>query len=294
MIISGRKGFGAEINGIYKRSNAIHDERPTFTKAGAKGTRLFIYYHLQNKAWALADVIGSSAILGYSSSGGVDTQLPCQTKTAWKITDAQGRFLEDTNLTCKAEEIVVSPFSAALRRKQEVNICRTPLSTEQVSELCTELRQNECIIRRLKLFENNLSAAMIKMITSAVKFNKTLTHFQLRSNNVADETADFLADMIACNTTLQLVSFRDNSIGDAGFMRIADALKSNRTLSGLSMWSNEADTIGISHLIECLKLNKTLQGLRITGNRMSVPAMSKLAQRAKQLSSACLVMYRNY
>ena len=290
MVIQGRKGFASEINGLYKRSNAIHDERPTYTKAGLKGTRLFIYYHSQNNAWALADVIGSSAILGYSSNGGFDAQQPCQTKTFWKITDIHGRFIDDANVICKAEEITISPFSVALRRKKEVNICHNKLSVIQVAELCSELRSSECIIQKLKLFDNNLSLQQIKFITSAIKINKSLTHLQLRGNNLSDDCSDSVSDMIAHNTKLKLLSLRDNSLGDLGFMRIADALKSNSHLEGISLRSNQADTNGLCHLSEALQFNKTLQGIRIMGNLTPTQNISKLVQRAKELSACSVIL----
>ena len=99
MVISGRTGFATGINGVYERYAGMHDNYPVFRMpaANTKLRDLFLYYHGQNRAWAIAEEVGSSRIVGYNPDG---TSLPCLARAAWKITDPRGQFLDDHRVMC--------------------------------------------------------------------------------------------------------------------------------------------------------------------------------------------------
>ncbi len=96
MVVLGCRGIAEVVNGVYAQHFITHDGRPTFSRAGT-GRALYMFFHARNKAWAIADSIGSTAVAAFCPDAAA---LPCLVRARWRAAAADGKLVEDRRIAC--------------------------------------------------------------------------------------------------------------------------------------------------------------------------------------------------
>ena len=100
-------GYADFINGFYDvEVGMIHDEHPVYRKTTTTPTAtnsslehyLYLYYHAQQEAWAIAQNVGSNGVIAYAPSAAATAE---SLKGAiWKVANRYQEFIDDDQVTC--------------------------------------------------------------------------------------------------------------------------------------------------------------------------------------------------
>ena len=146
---------------------------------------------------------------------------------------------------------------------------------------CRRLRNNDPILQRLDLSNNQISDEGATALAQAMKGNTTLQRLYLDNNQISDEGATALAQAIKGNTTLHRLDLDNNQISDEGATALAQAMKGNTTLPRLSLRCNKISDEGVTALAQAMDGNTTLQRLDLYNNQISDEGATALAHALK-------------
>jgi Ran GTPase-activating protein (RanGAP) involved in mRNA processing and transport len=121
----------------------------------------------------------------------------------------------------------------------------------------------------------------IKLLSEALKENKTLITLELKLNNIGNERVEYISNSIKENKTLTSLDLSYNCIEDEGLKYIADTLKTNKTLTSLDLTCNGMGNQGLEYIAHALKENTTLTTL-ILGKKMENNEINKLIELNKK------------
>ena len=75
---------------------------------------------------------------------------------------------------------------------------------------------NNTTLRKLSLFDNDISSEGIKHLADALKESNTLQILYLHNNNIGDDGAKYIADMLIVNKSLRKIDLSYNNITNKG------------------------------------------------------------------------------
>ena len=132
-------------------------------------------------------------------------------------------------------------------------------------------------IKRLYIYNNNISDEGIKHLAAALKENNndTLQTLDLDGNNIGDEGAKYIADMLAVNKTLQRITLDNNKIGDKGAESIATSLTINTGIREMWLDGNVITDAGAGKLAEALEGNHSIKTLTLYSTGISYNNINK-------------------
>ena len=105
-------------------------------------------------------------------------------------------------------------------------------------------------------------------LASALRFNRILTHLNLKHSGIDDSVASALGEALQTNSALMDLNLADNQIGETGTAALGKALQSNYTLTHLNLEKNNGigDT-GAKALGKALQSNHTLIHLNLESSK---------------------------
>jgi hypothetical protein len=77
-----------------------------------------------------------------------------------------------------------------------------------------------------------------KLITEAIKNNKTLTEFDISNNKIGSVGAQYIAEALKINNTIKTLNISNNNIEDIGAQAIKEALEINKTIKKINISEN--------------------------------------------------------
>ena len=149
------------------------------------------------------------------------------------------------------------------------------------------------ILKSLELDENNINNYCIKILTEALKINRTLILLGLDNNNIGDEGAKALAEALKQNSTLENLYINRNNISDEGAIALAKALRDNITLKKLYMNRNKIGNKGAKALAIALTKSKEIVTLGL-GMDIGDYGINKLIEPLKIIREHNKIIHYNH
>ena len=101
-------------------------------------------------------------------------------------------------------------------------------------------------------------------LARALRFNRTLTHLNLKHSGIDDSVASALGEALQTNSALMDLNLADNQISETGTAALGKALQSNYTLTHLNLEKNNGiGDAGAKALGKALQSNHTLIHLNL-------------------------------
>ena len=148
------------------------------------------------------------------------------------------------------------------------------------------------ILKSLELDENNINNYCIKILTEALKINRTLILLGLDNNNIGDEGAKVLAEALKQNSTLENLYINTNNISDEGAIALAIALRQNLKLKKLYMNRNKIGDKGAKALAIALTKSKNIETLGL-GTEIDDYGIQKLTEALRIIGNYNKKVYNN-
>ena len=128
---------------------------------------------------------------------------------------------------------------------------------------------------------NKVTNEGAKMISEAIKMNKTLQKLQITHNSISDDGAAAISDGLKCNSSLQELNMSFNKITNEGAKMISEAIKMNNTLQKLQITHNSISDDGVAAISDGLKCNSSLQELNMSFNKITNEGAKLIAEAIK-------------
>jgi Ran GTPase-activating protein (RanGAP) involved in mRNA processing and transport len=142
------------------------------------------------------------------------------------------------------------------------------IDDEIASSIGDILKTKDATIKSLCIKNTAISTLGIKLITDALKTNKTLEMLYISGNKIGFDGANYISEILKTNKTLKVLDINSNNICAGSAKLIAEGLKGNTTLKELYISDNNIGDDGIKAIIEVLKDNNTLKVLGINKNNI--------------------------
>ncbi|OAO14968.1 hypothetical protein AV274_3315 [Blastocystis sp. ATCC 50177/Nand II] len=165
-----------------------------------------------------------------------------------------------------AEEATDGILSIAVLKEDSFSLSDTPLSDDDVEELCNYL-SNGAFYFHLALRNTQLSLKGLEKICSLLKSTKQFKTVDLSENSFSTRCFSLIAKTVATSKVTTLV-LDNTSFGNDAVTKFGVIAKS-RTLSSLSLCDNCLDDEGFRHLSFFLQKCSRLSSLRLANNEMT-------------------------
>ncbi|XP_078087455.1 NACHT, LRR and PYD domains-containing protein 3-like [Mustelus asterias] len=153
-----------------------------------------------------------------------------------------------------------------------LNLSSNKLGDSGVKLLSASLRNPDCKIQKLGLYENTLSYHCAKDLSSALSANQSLMFLDLGDNNLGNSGVKLLSEALKKpNCKIQRLELEKNGLTDSCTEDLAFALSTNRSMMFLILKSNlftDASVPALRHIIlNCRSLEQIdLQGSQLSQN----------------------------
>ena len=163
---------------------------------------------------------------------------------------------------------------AVLSQTLAKNPCLTRLSFCDVAAnagptkrrgLCQAFTSSHNIVQ-LNISGTDHSKSQLKILTSWLKSNASLTHLTMRSINLCSNSIDSLCGALRVNTTLIYLDLALNFIGTVGAKKIGIALAKNHSLLQLKLAQNFIGSGGVDFIVNSLCKHPSITKLNIRDN----------------------------
>ncbi|XP_077345790.1 NACHT, LRR and PYD domains-containing protein 14-like [Lithobates pipiens] len=145
--------------------------------------------------------------------------------------------------------------------------------------LCEALRQLDCTLKELVLFEANLTSVSCEDLRLVILINRTLTSLNVRENNLGDSGVKLLCEGLSDpGCTLQELTLSSCELTQASCEDLRSVLITNQSLTKLSLTWNNLEDSGVKVLCEGLRdPGCTLQELDLYGCDLSSSSLEDLS-----------------
>ena len=134
--------------------------------------------------------------------------------------------------------------------------------------LAKSLERCETLIH-INLSNNLLDDDKVRMITSGLIDNMSVTHLDLSHNKIADRGARALSKLLDSRSVLVNLELQDNEIHSEGARALAKGLRQNSSLLRLNLRLNRMGDEGGRAIFDALKLKHKLIHLNVSSNSLS-------------------------
>jgi len=183
-----------------------------------------------------------------------------------------------------------------------LKIDRLQLSDEIVSVL-SEIIKSNLVLKQLSLSTTHLSTRNGRKVTHALRYNSSLTFFDISNNQIAWATEDF-SQLLSANHSLQQLYLGENSanyhlaeglaiglpqnhtvthldlsgclLGDELVHVFLQGLFGNTTLTVLNLYNNRISSVGVADIAALLSANFALRSLNLGDNNFDITGMNHL------------------
>ncbi|XP_067836552.1 NACHT, LRR and PYD domains-containing protein 3-like [Heptranchias perlo] len=220
--------------------------------------------------------------------------------------------LEDCSIHCEG----LQRLGPALYKCQVLRLGRNKLGDSGVKPLSAALRNPDCKIQELRLWDNDLTNSCTKDLSSALSANRSLTGLNLGNNKLGDSgvkllspalrnpnckiqelelwdndlTASCTEDLVSAlstNLSLTVLHLGNNKLGDSGVKLLSAALRNpDCKIQELRLYNIGLTDSCTDDLVSALSANRSLTDLNLGSNSFtdrSAPALRSLIQTCRSL-----------
>eukprot|EP00043_Microstomoeca_roanoka_P027428 m.14516 g.14516 ORF g.14516 m.14516 type:complete len:540 (-) comp7629_c0_seq3:285-1904(-) len=183
--------------------------------------------------------------------------------------------LSDNEIDASITRSLAQRMTVALR---EIDLKSTDLDANDLMPVIRSLRQQDCKLQVLRLWDNRISDAGVATIAEALEKNQSLRILDLRFNGITSSGARHLGDALQKNSTLRELSLKFNRVRNLGCSFLATMLAKNTALKVLDLEDNEITDDGLIALAGSLETNACLRELNLRNNRVTDDSLVDLAR----------------
>ena len=157
-------------------------------------------------------------------------------------------------------------------------------SNLQGLQLYSIIRLIDCshYLKTLDLSSNQMHERGVKLITEALKSNKTLTYLSLSNNDLQSSCGIYFGEALSCNSTLEKLSIGGNNINGKGFHSFSTSLiNNNKTLKQLDISHNKLQDSDLNDIAKVIAKNKVLEAINISNTKYSSDQINILGSAIK-------------
>ncbi|XP_067835798.1 NACHT, LRR and PYD domains-containing protein 3-like [Heptranchias perlo] len=182
----------------------------------------------------------------------------------------QELWLWANDLTDSCTEDLSSALSAN-RSLTVLNLGINKLGDSGVKLLSEALRNPDCKIQKLQLWDNDLTASCTEDLSSALSTNRSLTVLDLGGNKLGDSGVKLLSAALRNpDCKIQELHLNDVGLTDSCTDDLSSALSTNRSLTGLSLGSNSFTDRSVPALRSLILTCRSLERIWLWGNQFSL------------------------
>ncbi|XP_062895928.1 NACHT, LRR and PYD domains-containing protein 12-like isoform X2 [Mobula hypostoma] len=164
--------------------------------------------------------------------------------------------LDNVGLTDSAVEDLASALSTN-PSLTELDLGANKLGDSGVKLVSEALRNPECKIQKLWLYDVGLTANGAKDLISTLSTNRSLTELSLNDNNLGDSGVKLLSAALRISKCkLQKLWLRNVGLTDSGVEDLASVLSTNPSLTELNLGANELGDSGVKLVSAALSNSK--------------------------------------
>ncbi|XP_028931662.1 NLR family member X1 isoform X1 [Ornithorhynchus anatinus] len=229
---------------------------------------LFFHFEFQNQRFS-ADVLRPLRRLNLA--GVRLTPLKCSVVAA--VLGSGGHPLDEVNLAaCQLDPSGLRTLAPVFLRARRLCLQQNNLGPEACRELRDLLLNDRCQVATLRLSNNPLTEAGVKLLVEGLAGNSSVTHLSLLHTGLGDGGLQLLAAQLGQNQQLQELNVAHNGAGDAAALALARAAQEHPTLKMLHLYFNELSTEGRQAL---QAVRETPSGARVVASLMEGAAVSE-------------------
>ncbi|XP_038656759.1 NACHT, LRR and PYD domains-containing protein 3-like isoform X1 [Scyliorhinus canicula] len=206
--------------------------------------------------------------LGYNNLGDSGIKL---LSTALRNPDSkiQELSLSNNSLTDSCAEDLVFALSTN-RALTDLNLGNNNLGDLGVKLLSEALRNPDCKIQKLGLYNNALTDLCAQDLASALNTNQSLLDLNLDNNKLGDSGMKLLSAALRNpDCKIQILDLEKNGLTDSCTDDLASALSTNQSLTLLYLQSNSFTDHSISSLCRLMLTCRNLEQIELKGNWLS-------------------------
>ncbi|XP_072354288.1 NACHT, LRR and PYD domains-containing protein 3-like [Scyliorhinus torazame] len=191
---------------------------------------------------------------------------------------------------CKIQKLGLSAVSltpscaedlASTLRENKVltflNLSYNKLGDSGIKLLSTALRNPDCKIQRLQLWDIGFSASSVQDLASALSTNRSLIELDLGHNKLCDAGVKHLSEALKNKDwRIQKLRLHDTSLTDSCINDLVSALGTNRSVTGLNLESNNFTDQSIPQLQKLIINCSSLERIELWKNRFSSTGENRL------------------
>ncbi|XP_067835584.1 NACHT, LRR and PYD domains-containing protein 3-like isoform X1 [Heptranchias perlo] len=157
-----------------------------------------------------------------------------------------------------------------LHKCQVLRLGANKLRDSGVKLLSAALRNPDCKILRLWLWDNGLTASCTEDLSSALSTNRSLTALNVGCNNLGDSGVKLLSAALRNpDCKIQELDISDNRLTDSCAEDLYSALRTNRSLTWLNLRTNSFTDQSVPALRSLILTCRSLEWIQLVENQFS-------------------------
>ncbi|GCB79833.1 hypothetical protein scyTo_0017020, partial [Scyliorhinus torazame] len=151
------------------------------------------------------------------------------------------------------------------------------LGDSGVKLLSVALRNPDCKVQKLGLYNNTLTDSCAGDLSSALGINQSLTNLNVGNNKLGDSGMKLLSVALTNpDSKIQKLELDMNYFTDSCVGSLTSALRTNQSLKSLSLGENLFTDQSVPALRDLILTSKNLEMMRLEGNRFSADGRNQL------------------
>ncbi|XP_072133528.1 uncharacterized protein [Mobula birostris] len=165
----------------------------------------------------------------------------------------QKLWLRDVGLTDSGAKDLASALSSN-PSLTELNLGANKLGDSGVKLVSAALKNSECKIQKLWLYDVGLTDSGAKDLNSTLSTNQSLTELSLNDNKLGDSGVKLVSEALKLSECkIQKLSLRNVGLTDSGVEDLLSALRTNPSLTELNLSGNKLGDSGVKLVSEALR-----------------------------------------
>lgn len=182
--------------------------------------------------------------------------------------------LENAGLTVENLEQLVTVIDK-LASLKSINLSGNKLGPNAISHI-VKLFTNPTL-SVVSLANNNLDAAAVDALLSALKDKENLTTLDFSNNNLGDDgVASFTRAIAGQKSNITSLQLSGNAISDTGAAAVAELIKANTAITHVNLSNNKIGNEGAAAIANALKANTHIQELDLSNNGLKAQGLADL------------------